>query len=302
MEKYTLTREIADVAIHNGGEVFGGYVRDFILHDDAAKKFYKTGSKDTYSDPTVSPETIDRLLVPRDIDVHFKTFPAWRCFFFALKNLGLGVKLSKNTSPYEKSFRHIKVQIYASITKYDIMKKLKGFSMVLLKKFECEEINLPFVIDVDVIISAKNPPFGSLDFGCNGLIMDKNGIKLCDDLAQGLNPEGKYRTLMNIIEDIKSKTARLYNVIPNRWDKMVDRPGWKVISGNLEVSTSSDDCIICHGGSDHKMYKFRCCSAMYHVECMCNMIMKGCIDNGTCIHCRQILRMTPEELNLLDVR
>ena len=52
-----------------GGVIFGGAVRDTILHDLAAKDFYKNGgTNESYDDPTS--EWNDRFVTPNDIDCY----------------------------------------------------------------------------------------------------------------------------------------------------------------------------------------------------------------------------------------
>ena len=49
--------------------VFGGAVRDSILHSHASREFYKLSTRDKYDDPTIHPELSDRFLLPTDIDI-----------------------------------------------------------------------------------------------------------------------------------------------------------------------------------------------------------------------------------------
>lgn len=303
MEKYLLTREIAHAAIDCEGTIFGGYVRDFILHDHASKQFYKKGTRESYSDPSTSPETIDRLLIPRDVDVHFTKFCQYRKFKYKLHLLGLKSSIVKKDFHYSShSFRHIKLNVHGSITEQDIRRHLSGFSNVLLSRFSCEPFTLPFMISVDVVISSDaSPPFNNLDFECNGLIMNKNGIELCEDLAKGRIPEGKFRIFTSIVDDIKNKVARSYSEIDGlRWDKMIERSGWTVQSDHIEKvpCTCTDECIVCHEPIEEYVYKFRCCSARYHSECIGQLIANKCLEKSSCIHCRQHLELTQDEIDL----
>ena len=267
-----MTKDVANIAIDCDGTVFGGYVRDFILRDFSKKTFYKNYTQQDYYDSSISPETIDRLLVPRDVDVHFDKFSCFRRFKNGLKKAGLVVSQTTPALPYTTSHRNIQMQIYKS--------------------------GLSFFVQVDAIISRGVQPFGSLDFECNGLLMDKKGIRMCEELGSGAS----YKTILN---DIKSKTARCFNMIPKRWDKMIDRYGWTVQSDHIEKLGETHDeyeCLICHDHIEDEVYRFRCCSGKYHVECMIDMISRGCMDSNICIHCRQVLRLSPEEQDLMDVR
>lgn len=73
---YTLMKEIASELVAQGGIIFGGYVRDMMIHDHYTALFYEKyeGTRDAmkYSDLTFDPETTARLLVPRTLMFSFQ--------------------------------------------------------------------------------------------------------------------------------------------------------------------------------------------------------------------------------------
>ena len=78
---YHLKTSVAKILLHEDAHIFGGYVRDKLLHDLHAQKFYKkypcttNGDDDTnklYTNTTVEPDLLGRLVSPNDIDCYIK--------------------------------------------------------------------------------------------------------------------------------------------------------------------------------------------------------------------------------------
>ncbi len=316
-QKYMMFKEIVEHAVNSGGTVFGCYVRDFIQHEDAAKRFYENHTSEQYSDPTVSPDTLDRLLIPSDIDVKFETVKDYNNFRNLLRNSYYNTQVMELSNLYTSSTSvHMKrMQVSLGITCGKILSamsiaygRMTSESMArqvivpeLVKRLE--GITIPSsVVKLDILLSTSNPPFNKLDFECNGLVMDKDGIHLCDDLKGCLNAFGIHRVYNRIIDDIKQKRAVLVNLYPNRWDKMVNK-GWTLVGGNVEkVAKDGEMCLICH--EDIKMddaYKLKCCKNVhYHFECLSKQITyksTGIADSQRCPHCRQGIYLTEDEIS-----
>jgi hypothetical protein len=160
-----------------------------------------------------------------------------------------------------------------------------------------------FTVDIDILVSDNcNPPFNNLDFQCNGLVMNENGIGLCSELKKRLTPVGVHRSLMNIMADIDRKTAVLVNIKGQRWDKMADK-GWEIVGGCVEKRNECDaTCTLCLDDIQSDcVYKFSCCNASYHRKCMARIITTGqtaVVDTNRCPHCRQGMYLSPEEVEL----
>ena len=73
--KHHMLCKIQNFLIENGFCIYGGYVRDTIIHDYYAKKFYKKmdvyADTKLYSDENFLPDYKGRLVVPKDIDCFF---------------------------------------------------------------------------------------------------------------------------------------------------------------------------------------------------------------------------------------
>lgn len=311
MEDYKIKRDIAELAIKNGGCVYGGFVRDTIAHDDAARKFY-AAHKDGqgYDDPCVSPETIDRLLVPSDVDCHFTSMEQYKKF---KSELGLShYRISRqnrsriyvNPELEEGEIVHYTFKVHVPLTTDHIISYVKKHlpscvASNLAKKINIAiDVSLP-PVKVDVVISQRAAPFGDLDFACNGLVMNERGVEICQELGTGLSPMGKYNTLMQITEDILKKRAVVCHLKPARWDKM-EKKGWDLIGENVtKVKSQGETCLFCHVDiKDDDVYKFSCCSAAYDSACFSTAMthpVQGVFNTRRCPHCRQDIYMTEEE-------
>ena len=282
-QKYLMFKNIADIAIQNKGKIFGGYVRDFILKDEASKEFYKAHKAEDFSNPEVSPETSDRLLIPSDIDVHFKTHAEYKKFRMSL-NRGFfvsNVTITENFYTTGNQVKHIKLTVRLGVSKH----------LPLVK--EILDSCLPdFSVNVDVIVCSGDANT-LLDFECNGLIMDNTGIHLCTQMIGSLSGIGVHRTFMKVLDDIKHKRAVVVTFNPKRWDKMAEKPnGWDLLGSSVEkIHKGGDMCIICHEIIESDVYKFDCCKAKYHLNCMPKAIQFIRLSNS-CLHCRQDLYIT----------
>lgn len=288
-------QNIADIAILTNGAIFGGYVRDFVLKDECAQQFYTSNKKGDFSNPEVSPETSDRLLIPSDIDIHFKTLVDYKKFRTAL-NKGFyvtNVVMIENlytSGPYTRHFKLV-VRLGSNI----------GTSFIREILNNC----LPeYTVNIDAVISQGNPPFNNdLDFECNGLIMDKTGIHLCTELIRGLGPMGVHRTFTRVLNDIKHKRALVVNFNPKRWDKMADKPNnWEILGSTVEKirSTADDRCVICLENISEDVHKFHCCKGCYHSACLTKAIV-FVNNSGTCPHCRRELYLPKEIVTAFGV-
>lgn len=90
---WKLKKEVGEIVLTAGGTIFGGYIRDSIIHDHYAKLYYEKCDEDKvseddiddkYTDPTFYPEYSDRTVVPEDIDCFFPSMLQLKTFEFML--------------------------------------------------------------------------------------------------------------------------------------------------------------------------------------------------------------------------
>lgn len=306
--RYLLMREVADLAIECcGGTVYGGYVRDFISHEEGAIKFFKSHTLDEYNDKTVSPETSDRFLVAKDIDIHFNKHSDYIHFRRQLrcKNFHTNVTKVENlyvtgtSSKHYELYTEFKVRVMSRI-----LSGIQGNTRKIVK--DVLGVGIPDIVvpggsfKIDVVIdSTRTPPFAAnLDYECNGLVMNTHGIALGEALCVGLGPVGKYRVFERVVEDIKRKRAVTVAPSRTRWEKMSKREDWEIVGGLVQKPiVSGEECIICHGAiPSGEVFKLECCNAHYHLGCISDTITRHIADREACPHCRQGVFITPEEM------
>lgn len=276
--RYVLMQEVADCATRHNGVVFGGFVRDFILHEHAAKQFHAEFDSKNYDDVSVAPHLKDRLLVPSDIDVRFETREDY---------MGFKTDLEKNRCFKISRRGRCEYGVFTLHLSLEIEFKKSQVATASRKLIENAFRDVVKLIpggqfSVDVVVGNVTLNNG-LDFECNGLIMDSMGINLGPYLAQDLSPIGMYRRLEEVKGDILKKIAIAVNITQKRWEKMEKKDGWDIIGRCIEKvkPLEKEECIICHG--EDPTYKLECCNARYHKECL-KMTLEH--NNTRCAHCR----------------
>lgn len=306
---YRTKKLIGEIVTDCEGTIFGGFVRDVIRREYMCDQFYKM-HKVGFEDASVDPSTSDRLLVPSDIDCHFKTERGY--YLFASKLRQAGFKIAKRyarglyTADADGA-KHLKLTVTVPCT----LRELKAILVNALPiSIGCEIVhNITFTsvvtpepVDIDVIIHpTKCPPFSNLDYLCNGLVMDSQGIHLSEMLYEHLKPFDRYRIMQDIISNIHDKIARVH--LPpdsNRFNKMVEK-GWNVVNESFERVVKSDEmCLLCHETCESiNCYKLKCCSAHYHKHCIGRAITEFMSVRGACMHCNQ--ECTFADTHLLNV-
>ena len=303
-EEYSTKRAIALAAIAEGGTIFGGYVRDSLIHSHYENLFY--GNKASFGDASVSPETRDRLLIPKDIDVIFKDEASLKMFKANLKANKFEVHTMGIVKVYGKNgMKHVKLCIAVPDVTPEYVKKLIRLSLPPSYVGLVDTIDIPDFrvsanpIYVDAIIGdgVEYP----LDFECNGLIMDSTGIHLGRDLAATCDDPMKMFTRFNhIVSDIVNKVAKAFvTPSPTRITKMAEK-GWNVLLHTIQISHNAKDeiCLVCHEELSTNVTNLTCCNAMYHASCFKRAYEfpnSGIRYSNKCFHCRQELFMLPYE-------
>ena len=290
--KWKMMLAIEKAVRENGGNIFGGYVRDKIKHDDAAEKFYESMRKDgifggsaefqhKYNDVAFLPEHNSRRLIPSDVD----------CFMSSLNLVNMKKALEK------KKF-NVKVKRSGSANRYFFLdSRNNDISSLCHTKlsvtFDCNDLLSDmlclkdFMIEVDVIHtdSVEKNMYdilsSNLDFECNALIITPdNEYKLAKSIGIPLNPKEKMEKINSIISDIKNDKAIVIqenniDVPVYRWEKMMAK-GWKICAPYFEIMKDEPydgHCIICHGEieTDKHHIKDCGCDARFHMSCYLKM-------------------------------
>lgn len=303
---YNLHVNVAN-AILEHGIIFGGYVRDTLLHNHNADKFYtkvcdEEDVNTLYSDSKVYPEYADRLLLPQDIDCYMTSGQLEKLVSY-LKNSNRFALLKR---------RDI---VCTSSNKY--MVNLRGAPLgLMLTQLVVGLVHNPIYegyltsdirhskVYVDVLhapnLEDREPPFGDMDFECNCLVMDKIGnVRLSSRLASifGLHgyPLNQHQKLCQIVDDIVARKAEVVTAASfDRTSKMVTK-GWKVKDGTMSIMMCTEDeiCPICFDDTKNQMrIKATCCSSKYHPQCFARFVS---YDSGVPLACPTCRTFMPRD-------
>jgi hypothetical protein len=327
--RWKFMSSIMECILQNNGVLFGGVVRDIFTRDYYASKFYsKYGKRNGdgsnwehkyYTDHTFDPETKDRYMFPKDIDASMSDdnlkllFMTFHRKHFNIKTLFIrdAKKYIPNISVDETEVLHYRLKITPDLllhidapycTKNLIRKDIKNFH----KKYK--ELNTKIgdvIIDLMVNVSKNDydPPFGNLDFECNGLVMNKDGIRLSRYLQNtdisifNQLPLHNTEKIANILKCIINKIAipipsYVYNDYSYRVVKILSK-GYNIQYEFIDIIDNTDEqqCIICHENILHtKQVKLKCCNARYHKKCFIQAAFNGdssMTKTNKCIMCRR---------------
>ena len=329
--------DIIDAIIHHEGLIFGGAVRDIILRDKAAESYYEfmgaSCDSDIYTNTEIHPESKDRVMIPNDIDatIHHSKFDDLMQTLTKMKYTARTLfkrdakKYLPNLTANEGDIMHHKIILRPmDILTYSmapailkLFKKEFAAELAILQRAFSKHTRT-IMLDIMVIMNDTHydPPFGNLDFECNGLVQDKHGIRLSKHLLSqahfGHNlyrindPMRLQRQLLRIQTDIINKIARTpsdtnpINVDNYRVIKIKSK-GFSIHYESIKRITDSDEhavtdadestCIICHESFEKKdHFKLACCAAKYHAGCLikaCSHYQSGMIHTQRCLMCRR---------------
>lgn len=302
--KHHLTRTMCDILLSSGNAyIYGGLLRDNILHDYMALKFYDKELGDEFEDynnPRIDKETSLRTLVPQDIDVIFHSVQNYEQFLTKVKLLGFIVSDGMFVDAYKTPNKvdicsRIKLEVRSNVGIQDLKGENRRF------------IDIDFTsvfITIDVTISNVYIP--SYDFMCNSLILSQDGFmfrgsNIFMSVKQFItNKEIELKRVKTIEEQIHKMEAVIisddFNTCPvplkHRVLKMVKK-GWIIKYVNplsdqfiSQRDNNEDCCILCRNEFKevanvpgmHKLYdgiKFSCCSAVYHPLCLIELLKKS---------------------------
>lgn len=269
-----------------GGFIFGGMVRDQIIHDHHATCFYDSivgknfiDIDGIYSDPNYLPEHSDRCIVPEDIDCFMTTTQLKKLYETELKTKNYSVRIKKDQQANlyflkenVTELQHTKLEIKFCVNKI----------------LESELSTSKYRVNVDVI-HTDNPAIdmyerlsANFDFECNSLILTPGeNYRLCASMNNYISAAEKSRKIVDIIEDIKMKKAKilpdLHKVPSYRVAKMYHK-GWTIEGRSFHTIKQSipydGHCLICHEtiGTDVQHVKDKHCDARFHPKCYVSMI------------------------------
>lgn len=340
--EWKIKQAIASIILNVGGVIFGGFVRDTLLHDHFAKKYYDLMKEDygtdiqhaCYTDETVHSDTYDRCIIPKDIDCYLENAEMLARLELALSAHRFSFRrifVRQNASEYIKrldvpdnSLIHIRYVVccidYAA--RYALKSAILSALPMEFRTLCNEHIHQCLTqiqdtsrklhqVTIDALIKKNpdlslEPPFGNIDFECNALLLNKDGIRLSKQLKIDtgvVKATAEAFKLVEIIQDITKKRA-----VVARNNKPMDHyrfqkmrlKGWEIVT-NFQViqevpisSIMEDDvCTICLSSFKEKAYKLKCCSTKYHKKCLLDTIQTGTAAMALTMNCIVCKRGTP---------
>jgi hypothetical protein len=290
--KWRLMKQIEQTLRDFQAQIFGGYVRDSIIHDHYATLFYETADVDTtqYANVKYLPQTSKRTLIPNDIDCFMLTsqIPSFKQ---ALENKLLHVI---DQGCYDANFYFKDIPPHLKHTKLKVTFAINTIVRPVIDPAK-------YAINIDIIhshIGNLEPPFGCVDFECNSLVlMPSNDYHISKFLSSGMSPMDKLKRTQEIVSNIiKKETKLIYpNVSNHRICHMLQK-GWKITSSNIEIvdpthspnmeEHKNETCFVCLEAFTERTYaKFLCCNARMHGKCLHDLFKKTFLDK--CPMCRE---------------
>ena len=279
--------------------IFGGSIRDELLHNFHAAAFYKEqneyflknpqANKEDfdYDNKELSPNTFGRFVIPSDIDL----FISKDLSKFVLKRLQkvcyVRISTVKDLSYIVKNVDH---GLY-TLNKVEVIKQIGNTYY---------KVKIDMIISSGVIDNNTQFPLVDLDFNVNGLFYTKDRDIYLPE-RNGVKPGAM--SMFNIFDDIRNMTARgNCNVKPYRVDKLYKKK-WNivfrfVIYNFMEtINTDQEDsCVIC----TRSVCEFPKC--VNFKKCYCkNVICFDCIQMNyekidKCPSCRMSVIESNEEM------
>ena len=252
-QKYLFTRRIMNVIIQHGGAVFGGAVRDVILHSYHAAQFYEKYDPLLYNDPKVAPELRERFLVPKDIDFMLKIENV-ESFMKTLYQIGCYIKILKK-------------------------KDLSYFTDVEPGEYQLRKLHVVFnglLVGLDMVVCFGEFVFPNMnhDFDVNQLLQTHKLSAKKGDLAE-------------ISKQIEKKIAtcnpytlhyRIENMMSKGWKVLVK---YNTLRFQIRTNEMLEHCVICMddlqvGGLEVKESLCEC-NYSYCKNCLQHSLKLNCL-------------------------
>ena len=198
-ERYFLFKYIVDICINNNCIIFGGFVRDSIIHQKGASEYYlKKHTTAQYSNETVDPETFkDRNTYAKDIDIFLNDLTKWDNIENELKN-NMSMTITRNKEKTLSNYNnHPYFILNFTVTRF-------WYSYYYNCSFQNKSRKIDFNIDIvsNTYNSTLQPWSVLIDCASNTLYLDKHGIH---SNIENFGIIDKYSQIHKLIELTKNK-------------------------------------------------------------------------------------------------
>jgi hypothetical protein len=313
--------KLRDIILKFDGLIFGGFVRDSIIHDHYAQEFYTTVMDDDfdnmaitqYNNPDFLPETFNRTCIPNDIDC-FIPEHKYDSFYNELwsKRYKVITKFVRDPLEYfnnintnDSTLLHKRLHITPDLV--PILKEIRKLPIPADDIYTAVNkviSNAPRII-VDVITSTKNitePFFSPIDFECNALYVSKYGISCASSLCRDKSSLSMHHKTNKIISNIVKKQTSVYDATTFRIEKLLKNDWTVTYNGITSVKDELYEgyCIICHDELPELHVKATCCDCRYHPKCLKETIANDSFREGSCIMCKADCFLSYQHTHFLD--
>jgi hypothetical protein len=246
------------------GTIFGGYVRDYIIRNYNKKLFEKNKrNKHKFYHKSYDPETKDRLLIPNDIDIYFKTKEQYQLFYGWLSSVYYNTIEPNRELTISGPNGHCYLDRNKNENKDPENPENPKNQSHIIKK---DSINIhyhnklgpiiyDFRIKLDCLypeqgLSGIFPPFYMQDALCNTLLMSGSDhqIKLSrctNTFIDTLDSVDIIKALGIIIRDIENKETIIIGQRSDRLVKIVQKAFRIKNCRTIEYKTTDNNCMIC---------------------------------------------------------
>lgn len=249
--RWQMLQVIQSALLENGGTIFGGFVRDKILHDHYADAFYLAMEQESekhkkyinpgvaYDKPDVHPESWPwRAVMPQDVDVAIPTDKI-SGFKDALEQDGFTVREEFETTasiycdnPHAQAhnIKHtrliVELKVHRLVSRYTSV-----FAQV--PKIKVDILHKAAFDTRDVI------PFGTIDFECNSLVLKPDNTYDLMNSPMLCNPLHKSKKISDIIKDITQRKAVSVKPAAYRTSHILSK-GFVVTNGVITLEPARD--------------------------------------------------------------
>lgn len=315
--KWQFMSVVRDTILDHRGVIFGGYVRDLIIHDHFANAFYEVvaSSPSAYNNPLFMKDAWDRTLIPNDIDFRIKETDLTALMTaFERKHITTRVEFMRDPRNYighvnmsDPTLKHIRMYVSIDMTKVN-----SAFNELPIRMNSRH--NRAPSIKLDIFSSQhrfSEPFIAHPDFECNALYMTPHGFSVSSFVSKKDHAYNDELLKQRIISNIIKRDTKYLNPDPDsematrtmiyRVDRML-RSNWMIeddIIRTVKDRRYTGHCIICHGDLDEVHFKLHCCDSRYHALCLQKAMTRGekaMRFTNQCIMCQKDI--TSSETNL----
>ena len=254
---WRLFKTVLNKCIQFRATIFGGCIRDILLHNFHSKIFYKYHAASDYEDKTISPDTLGRLIIPHDIDMFILRSDYKKLLYHLMGKYAIK-RIYTRDAHYLSS--NIQLCTYTQVSFMII--SFCGQDQIV-------NIKLDIIIQDDIDIPLTMP-YTKLDFDVNGLYYNSSGIHLGFNIANNSNVLDKFMLLNEIYNNISEKKATMTICCEEKRFKKLKSYGWNIVFiSNIFIYSFKEvydgDCIICQD----KIPEHEC--RVRYINCSCDL-------------------------------